>query len=350
MRKLLERALLLLLVMRQERTDAMRLCAALVFVLSGCGGAAVSPDAGLDAAAEDASSADGAALDPPYLSQMTSAADYATLSSTSAEGIKYLAPVPGKQAPSALDEPLYFQNMRRFSWHLLFLQSFPALAQLSYSTYVSLVLSAHGRVLYGGAVRLLPGFRHPLSNRRGIVSFDLYTEPGAITDQDVIAAHAILASGAPGLAPLLAFAPDPSTQGAWAAGAALRLRTASVAIASLESPDQRPELEVYAAGETYGWLVLGGPSTGPHDVLVTAGPPNAAGTLAALITSDAHPANDAVNLALASRGAPSLRLGSAAEDQAIAFLRGAPVHLVAAVDRLVLEPVRAAEVEAYWAR
>lgn len=214
-------------------------CSALGLGLLACASEAPGPTdaaAAADAGPSDAGTRDAGAPDGgtsttavAFLNVLRSPDDYAALHAATIEGIKYLSPIPGRNAPSALSEPVYFQNMRRYSWHLQFLQSFPSLAQLSFQAYVSMVLSAQ-RVMHGGEIRDYPAVAHPISGAIGVMAFTLYTDPGAISDADVIGVHGRLQAAIPYAAARLAFRPEDASQQSYARSARARLAAAGVAV------------------------------------------------------------------------------------------------------------------------
>lgn len=226
------------------------LCTGFAFALWACGSEGAGPsdagfgsDAGpMDAASADAGVADGGtSTTTAFLNVLSTPADYASLRAPTIEGIKYLSPIPGRNAPSALSEPVYFQNMRRYSWHLQFLQSFPALAQLSFQAYVSMVLSAQ-RVMHGGEIRDYPAVVHPVTGALGVMAFTLYTDPGTLSDADVIAAYGRLRIAIPYAADRLAFRPEDAAQQGYARAARSRLLAAGVALVLPEELAADPSL------------------------------------------------------------------------------------------------------------
>lgn len=226
------------------------LCSGFAFGLWACGPGGGGPSdagSGSDAGSSDAAPADagladgGTSTTTAFLNVLTSPADYASLRAPTIEGIKYLSPIPGRNAPSALSAPVYFQNMRRYSWHLQFLQSFPALAQLSFQAYVSMVLSAQ-RVMHGGEIRDYPAVVHPVTGALGVMAFTLYTDPGTLSDADVIAAHGRLRMAIPYAADRLAFRPEDAAQQGYARAARSRLLAAGLAVVLPEDLEADPSL------------------------------------------------------------------------------------------------------------
>lgn len=192
---------------------------ALALTAQGCGASdtpdAGSPDAGgadasPDAAEPDASTPDASTPDaglgdlgPRYLVTLDSAEALAGLGGRTGEA-KYLAPVDGATPRAPIVEPCYFQNMALYDYHLLFLRSFPELADLTPAEYSSLVLRRPTRIWWGGGTKYYPGTPHPLAGELGTVAWTVYHEvAGAdrLTADDLVAVHEILAG-------CVAFAPD----------------------------------------------------------------------------------------------------------------------------------------------
>jgi hypothetical protein len=178
-------------------------------ILTGCGG-----KPGDDAGSDDG----GATRDPrtPYLTVLENAEDLELLQGESAgDGVKYLARVDGADPFEPLVEACYFQNMRVFPWHLQFLQSFPGHAALSLDGYRDLVIRKATRRFWGGTLRRWIEARDPARAERDVITYQVYTEAGALTVEDLVELDARLKGCMPYAQSQLMFLPDRPDQEAF---------------------------------------------------------------------------------------------------------------------------------------
>ena len=116
------------------------LCFSLLALACACDSTDPTPDAGASDASTDATiDADAETPSgPDYLSLLTSAAEYTSLSGEGQE-VKFLLHADG--AEPVIDDECAFQNTARFPYHIQFLRStFPALSDLDPGTYADLSL------------------------------------------------------------------------------------------------------------------------------------------------------------------------------------------------------------------
>jgi hypothetical protein len=128
--------------------------------------------------------------------------------------VKYLAPTRGHATTPPLTDACYFQNMRRYTWHLQFLQAFPELAELSYDGYYDLVLRRATRRLWAGAVRARPNTLHPSSGTRGVITYTAYAESGGLDAAAIVEVDRTLKDCMPFARDRLVFEPEGPDQAA----------------------------------------------------------------------------------------------------------------------------------------
>lgn len=317
------------------------------------GGADAGSDAGLPPADGGFSPDAAQPIDASFLTVLSTPEQLAAMTSTAGGGVKYLAHVAGRPAFEPLTEPCYFQNMRRFSWHLLFLQSFPEHRQLSYDAYLALVLRQSARRLWGGAVQAWPGALHPRTNALGVVAYTIYGEPNSFDASAVVEVDRVLKSCVPFARELLVWVPESPDQ----RGLLTRDRGA---LAAMGVDTLFPESLVegvphlpYSEGEAYGTLRLvpeGQPLTeyGPRDVVIVESAPNDISLVSGLITRNPQNALGHVNLRLREKRVPNLAVPKIYEAAWAKALDGHLVHLVVTQQKFVLEPATLEDAEAYW--
>ncbi|MBI4818555.1 MAG: hypothetical protein HY791_19970 [Deltaproteobacteria bacterium] len=329
--------------------------ALLVLLLAACADGSTSEDVGLDAGVSDggADAGGGDARErPPYLTVLYEPEDLASLTSSAAPGVKYLARVPGRPAFEPLSETCYFQDMLRFPWHLQFLRSFPEHVALAYETYLSLMLKPGSRVLFGGAVEPSSGAIHPVTHRPGVLAFSVYSEPNGLTVNDLAAAHDQLRTCVPFAAELLVYVPESPDQRALVSRSRAELLARGVA--SLFPEELRSlEFEPYSRGESYGTLRVvprGQPLVdyGPRDIVVVESAPNDISIVAGLLSALPQNALGHVNLRLREKGTPNARVASVYEAEWITTLTDHLVHLVVTSDDFVLEPATLEDARRFW--
>jgi pyruvate, water dikinase len=299
---------------------------------------------------------DGGGTGPgvPFLTELATPADLAALTASDlGDEVKYLAPIDGRPPPPALEAPCMFQNMRRYSWHLLFLQSFPAYAGLSYDGYLGLVLRPASRRLWGGAVRPWPAVLHPTTGAPGIVAYTVYGDPGSVSAAAVREVDGRLKGCIPFARDLLVFVPGSPDQ----IGMLMTERAALAAagVASLFPEDLVAGVShlPHSRGEGYGTLRIvpaGQPlaSYGPRDVVIVESAPVDISIVAGLITR--NPQNDLghVNLRLREKRIPNVTVPRIYEAAWARALDGLLVHLEVTAETFTLEPARLADAEAFW--
>jgi pyruvate, water dikinase len=337
----------------------MRLVAALSVVLSlgtaACGDRDPSAtDAGPDAPAADGGADADAGEAPGYLTSLASTADLAllTLAATGGE-VKYLAPVSGRAPVPGLPAACYFQNMNRYSWHLLFLRSFPELADLAHDGYLALVLRKPSRRLWAGAVKPWPTVLHPRTGAPGVMAYSIYGEDDSVDGdavREVDAALRACITFAPGL---LVFVPETPQQAAMLM--AERAALAADGVASLFPQDLVPGIDhlAHSAGEGYGTLRVvpaGQPlrDYGPRDVVIVESAPNDISVVAGLITRNPQNVLGHVNLRLREKQVPNVTVPRIYEASWVRALEGQLVHLQADDTRFTLEAATLAAAQAFW--
>ncbi len=313
------------------------------------GGADGSADGGTSDAGSDAGAPRGA-----YLNRLETADDLATLTSTVGGGVKYLARAPGRPVFEPLTEPVYFQDMNRFDWHLAFLRSFPGHEALSYDVYLALVLRRSTRRFYAGAVQAWAGALHPSTQRPGVLAFGVYSEPNALDAEDVAAAYQTLAAAIPFAASLLVFVPEGPDQRAMITRSRASLAERGVFTLFPEDLLRGIGHQPYSRGEGYGTLRVvprGQPleDYGPRDVVVVESAPNDISVVAGLITANPQNALGHVNLRLREKGIPNVAVPAIYDAAWIGSLADHLVRVVVTDAALSVEPARLEDAERFWA-
>lgn len=295
--------------------------------------------------------------EPRFLTRLAGPAELAALADAGGD-VKYLAPVEQPGQPP-LTEACYFQNMRLYPWHLQFLRSFPAHADLDPVSYEALVLREATRRWWGGSLRAWPQVLHPVRQVPGLVAFTVYADAtdGGVGVEQLAAVQAILAGCAPFAAELLAWLPEDATQQWLARDQQDALAAAGVAVIFPDELLRGVASVTYSAGEGYGYLRRVPPGQpladyGPRDVLVLASPPNDLTLVAGLVTAGPQNLHSHVNLRLQEKSIPNASVPSIFENELVAALDGLLVHLVARPDpggSVTLLGARLADAEAFWA-
>lgn len=148
---------------------------------------------------------DAAAPRPAFLTVLATSADFAAFRHPESGDLKYLAPVDGRPAVPPLTAACYFQDMNLTPWHLQFLQSFPQLAALDYDEYLNLVMRGGSRRLWAGTLKPWPDALHPLTRAPGVLSYEIYGEPGSVDAAAIREVDAALKSCVPYARQQLAF-------------------------------------------------------------------------------------------------------------------------------------------------
>jgi hypothetical protein len=129
--------------------------------------------------------------------------------------VKYLAAVAGAAPRDPIGTGCMFQNTTQWQYHLFFLHSFPATAEMTFDEYIEAVLRRPNRAWWGGEVVYSPTRMHPITGTPGVLIFALYTEDTAgnqLTADDVRAVHARMRECIPFAADRLAFTPQSNEQ------------------------------------------------------------------------------------------------------------------------------------------
>jgi pyruvate, water dikinase len=318
-----------------------------ILVFAGCGGASGgSVDGGADARGSESP------VEKEFLSALDSPDDYAAMAS--AGELKYLTIVQDRNGRLPDGASCTFQNTRRYSWHLQFLQSLPLYAGISFDAYTSLVTRKASRQLWAGGLKTWPTAMHPISGKPGVISFSIYGEPGSIDAADITEVFAKLSACAPFASGLLVFVPDTPELESLIKQAGPQLITAGIPCLLPSELTRNTTFLAHASGEGYGTLRIvpqGATLTdyGPHDVVIVESAPNDISIVAGLITK--NPQNDLghVNLRLGEKHIPNVTVPGIYEASWAKILGGHLVHIVVASDKFVLEPATLADAEAFWA-
>ncbi len=338
-------------------------------LLWACGSSSPDPDAGVDVAdlgVSDAWEADAGTSDLgvdagpvdalAFLNVLESSDDMARVENPAKPGVKYLARVDGSELPSPLIEDCYFQNMRRWEWHVQFLQqAFPEFEALGFDTYVSWVLRKATRRLWGGDVRLWPGVTHPLTERQGVVSFMVYTDQTeAFTLELVTEVHGRLSACMPFAADLLVVVPSHPLQASSAEVLRADLAARGIGVVRPRELIEGLSSESYSVGVGYGFLRIV-PSGqylqdyGPRDVVVVQSAPNDISIVAGLLSADPQNLHSHVNLRLQEKGIPNAAVPDVYDNALIATLDSKLVRYEVTETKVDLRPAALAEAEAFWA-
>jgi hypothetical protein len=267
--------------------------------------------------------------------------------------VKYLAPTPTATRTEPLTEDAYFQNMNQFPWHLQFLQSFEELASIDFNTYLDWVLRPANRRLYGGYVKAYPTVLHPETQQLGIITFSVYSDPGTLKVDDIVAVDAIMTGTIPFATEFLVFLPEGPDQKALAQQKLSELRGLGVAVIFPEQLVDGGSHQVYSEGEGYGTLriVPAGQRLedyGPRDIVIVESAPNDISVVQGLITRDPQNALSHTNLRLIEKGVPNVTVPKIYEAPYVGALRDTLVHLVANETTFLLEPATLEDAEAFW--
>lgn len=328
----------------------LALTACILAVCSGCSD---------DDARDDSGGGDAGALEPidpdvAYVNELRALADIAALSiEAQPDTVKYLARIEGADVLEPLQARCYFQNMKRFPWHLQFLQSFRELRGATLDGYRSWVLRPGTRRLWGGAVQSWPELTHPETRTRGVITYDVYAEPGGLDVDDIAAVLAQLQRCAPFAKELLAFLPSAPDQEALVERERAALTARGIAL--VRPSELLPELEhvAYSEGESYGYLhvVPEGEALathGPRDVVVVTSAPNDISVVAGLISKNPQNELGHVNLRLHEKGIPNAAMSSVYDAPWVTALDEKLVHVVVSDDALTVEEATLEDAEAFW--
>jgi hypothetical protein len=333
-------------------------CIALAVAVAGCGGGNgavgdAAPDGGTDGAGPDGGGGDAGS--PRFLERLDSSADFLRLAGEG-WGVKYLAPVAGRQAPAPFRDGCVFQNTAMFPLHLAFLRSFPEFAALDWDSYLALTTKAASRVFWAGELQLIPGAEHPRTHRKGVVALFVYSDLSERLGPDQLAeVVGQLAACAPYTRELLVLVGTDPRQAAVFAEHAPALRERGIEVGDLAVLRPGAGAEGYSLGESYGFVRvvprgLRPQEYGPRDILVVDGAVEEIGLVAGLLTAQPQNVHSHLNLRLREKKIPNARLPDIYDDQVVTLLDGRLAHLTVTENEARLAPAERAEAEAYWAR
>jgi pyruvate, water dikinase len=297
--------------------------------------------------------ADGGAM-PTYLTHLATAEDFARLVG---EGwaVKYLAAVPGRRPPAALDLPCLFQNTALYPFHLYFLRTIPGVADLDPDSYRALTLNHATRSLWAGELQLLPTAIHPTTGRPGVLALFVYSEPpDAMSVDDLAALHGRILQCAPYAGELLTLVGVGPEQSRDFVAKAPALGTRGVVVGDLERLRPVVGAEGYSTGEGVGYLRIvprgrRADSYGPRDVLITEGTFEDLGLVAGLITSLPQNVHSHVNLRLREKQIPNARIPDVYDNRALAMLDGRLIRLTVSSNEARLQAASLTEAQEFWA-
>lgn len=337
----------------------MRVLLGVLVAVSACSGAdPVGPPAP-DAGASDGGVTDGGPdggvdpIDERFLNVLETPADLAGLDTEMRQGVKFLANTATSSRAEPLVEDCYFQNMNRFRWHLEFLMSFDELAELDYETYLAWVLRPASRRWWGGYVKAHPNVLHPKTQRLGIVTFTIYSDPGTLEVDHVVEVDRIMKRCIPFATELMAFLPESVEQKAFARQAMQALEDRGVTVVFPEQLVDGSAHQVYSPGEGYGTLRIVPPGCslgdyGPRDIVIVESAPNDISVVQGLITRDPQNELSHTNLRLLEKGVPNVAVPRIYDAPYITALADSLVHLVVTEESFLLEPAKLEDAEAFW--
>ncbi len=328
----------------------------LAILLAACGSPSspavdAGPDAGADAGTDAGS--DAGTLDDCFLTTLATPADLYGLDTPAHDGVKFLAPALTATRSAPLTEDCYFQNMNQFPWHLQFLQSFPELSLIDFNTYLAWVLRPASRRLWGGYLKAYPGVLDPATQRLGVVTFAVYSDPGTLSVDAIVEVDAILKRTAPFARDFLVFLPEGPDQKVLAQAQLTALASRGVTVILPEQLVDGVTHQAYSGGEGYGTLriVPAGQRLddyGPRDVVVVESAPNDISVVQGLISRDPQNTLSHTNLRLIEKGIPNVAVPGIYDAPYVAALKDSLVHLVVDQDTFLLEPALLADAEAFW--
>ena len=292
--------------------------------------------------------------DEPFLTTLDRPSDLTDMTAEGDDGsVKYLARVEGKPVLEPLTERCYFQNMKRHTWHVDFIRSFPGLEGFSFQAYQSMVLRQSSRRLWGGSVKSWPGTPHPSGGDAGVVSYTVYSDGSGIDVAAVVEVDRTLKACAPFAKDRLVYVPDGPAQLAFLTRNRQALADEGVASLFPENLVDRTRAVVYSAGEGYGTLRVvprGQPLVdyGPHDVVVVESVPNDISVVAGLVSRNPQNELGHVNLRLREKGIPNAALPVVYESDFVRDLTGHLVHVVVTESGVTVTEATLDEAEAFW--
>jgi len=324
--------------------------AATILFLLGCSGGRGGTSDGGTAPADSAGSE--SPVEKEFLPTLGSPDDYAAMASSGE--VKYLTTVHDQGGTLPDGASCIFQNTRRYSWHLQFLQSLPMYAGLSFDGYTVLVTRKASRRLWAGGLKTWPTVAHPISQKPGIISFSIYGESGSVDLAAITAVYAKLSVCAPFAPDLLVFVPDTSELEALIRQYGPQLIASGVPCLLPSDLTHNTAFLPHANGEGYGTLRIVPKGTspgdyGPREVVIVESAPNDISIVAGLITENPQNALGHVNLRLGEKHIPNVTVPGIYGAAWAQILDGYLVHIVVAADTFVLEPATLSDAEAFWA-
>jgi len=323
----------------------------------GSSDASIVPDSGVVTDAghlDDGAVAPDAGRDAPYLTALPTESAFDGLSGSLVGGeLKYLARVAGRPPIVPLDADCYFQSARLYPWHLQFLQTYASLgASLSFDLYRELVVRETTRLMWGGTLRRWANSKQPLTGAAGVVSYDLYAEPGGLTVDRVAEVDQTLKRCAGFARERLAFVATGADQEQFVLQQRAVLASRGIASFLPSELSAGPGLVVYTRGESYGYLRVvprGQTLTdyGPRDVVVVVSAPSDISVVSGLLTEKPQNELGHVNLRLREKAIPNGSLPGLYDADFIQ-LDGKLVHVVLG-DQLSIVEANIDDAEAYWA-
>lgn len=294
---------------------------------------------------------------PGFLPLLGSTADFALMQGEGGE-IKFLGQVDGTTPPApGLAHACMFQNTERYAGHITFLRSFPALANLDFNAYLTMVMKRASRVLWGGSLKLYPTVRHPATDTPGILAYFVYSDPNevdALTLDEIVAIDARLKTCAPFARDLLVLVGMDDDQAA--RFEAMRVALLAHGVRLVSPRDLRPGLvaEGYSLGEGYGYLrvVPAGQRVldyGPRDVVVTEVAPSDLALVAGLVTATPQNVHSHVNLRLGAKRIPSAYVADILQSTVATMLDGRLVRIVVSASAVQIEATTLEVAQAFWA-
>jgi hypothetical protein len=293
---------------------------------------------------------------PAYLTALPTQDDFAAVSGEGAE-VKYLATVDGREPPPPFgNASCLFQNTRDYPYHLHFLRTFPAFADLSPERYADLVLRRDSRSMWGGGLKLFAATLHPRNGDRGVLAYTVYSDSTAselLTASDIVEVDRKLKSASSSAADWLVFTPDGTAQLTALPVLLDELDRAGVSVAEPSMLEPGLAAETYSEGESYGYLRLvpegdDGRDASPRDVLVVDSAPADLSVVAGVVTRNPQSVASHLNLRLREKGIPNASAPAVFESPLLATFADRLVRFSARDEEVILEPAHLDDAEAFW--
>jgi hypothetical protein len=315
-----------------------------------------SSDTGADTADDDA---DAHGDTPPTVTwrpRLTSRAEFDAFATPEHE-VKFLARDTAGALPGPLDaHDCAFSDSVLYPFHIQFLRSLPGMGTYSPQDYASDTARRDARRFMPGSLYWFGAAQHPA----GDVGVMAYTLSVASSEApDTVAAWAdydTRLAGCVDVVPsdLVLVGVDPA-QESWLLDNRDALAAAGVTVMA-RSALSVDAVEVYSAGEGYGYVNLVPPGVtpddyGPRDILFMEAASDDIGLVSGVVTSFPQSFGSHLNLRLREKRLPNLRWSTWREAASVEALTGVLAHLVVdASGSVTLERAELAEAEAFWAR